>query len=366
MKKNLLYGILFLLMLSFVTSCDETIHFYPEPQSSLIILQLNVDRDPPTLYKRVVYDEKWQSSTEELSGSDRAYTYPEDYLLRITIEIYRYYGDNSRTDIQDVDEYPTERRVLLLPSDAQMPQDTIHAYLPDGKYKALAFADYVPMDKASDWHYLTTDLRDITTNLNTYPRNPHLRSAAAGSASFSMTHQLTEGGYPATEEAANTPVWDRVIPVNLMRAHGRIRIYSSDWRQCYELQDDVSIKLLYKDYVTTGYSVWNEEPSDYITTYGYITRPPLGDYDPLFDSRLMVEDYLFAPSDREMIVHAVLISYDKYGNVIKTTPDIVIPIRRNQTTTIYAPNFTVGRDDDDGDAGLSVDESFDDEVVIII
>lgn len=80
----------------------------------------------------------------------------------------------------------------------------------------------------------------------------------------------------------------------------------------------------------------------------------------------MVEDYLFAPSDREMIVHAVLISYDKYGNVIKTTPDIVIPIRRNQTTTIYAPNFTVGRDDDDGDAGLSVDESFDDEVVIII
>ena len=67
-----------------------------------------------------------------------------------------------------------------------------------------------------------------------------------------------------------------------------------------------------------------------------------------------------------MIVHAVLISYDKYGNVIKTTPDIVIPIRRNQTTTIYAPNFTVGRDDDDGDAGLSVDESFDDEVVIII
>ena len=167
MKKNLLYVILFLLMLSFVTSCDETIHFYPEPQSSLVILQLNVDRDPPTLYKRVVYDEKWQSSTEELSGSDRAYTFPEDYLLRITIEIYRYYGDDSRTDIQDVDEYPTERRVLLLPSDAQMPQDTIHAYLPDGKYKALAFADYVPMDKASDWHYLTTDLRDITTNLNT-------------------------------------------------------------------------------------------------------------------------------------------------------------------------------------------------------
>ncbi|MGM9833875.1 MAG: DUF6562 domain-containing protein [Candidatus Limisoma sp.] len=362
MRKLLL--LISLLSLFCLSSCDDTIHFYPKSEPGLVILQLNVDRNPTSLYKAIYYDKDWNQTTELISGSDSPYEYPGNYMLRITVEIYKNYGEYSRADNPGIDSSPVERRVLLLPPDAQMPQDTIHAYLPDGKFKVLAFADYVPAESPSDWHYLTTNLTDITTNLESYPRNPHLRSAAAGSASFVMTRQLLEGCYPATEEDLQTPVLDRVISINLVRTHGRIRVYSTDWRQAYESQNNVSIKFTYKDYVSCGYSVWTQEPSDYVTSYSYITKPPLGDIDPVTDSRLMVEDYIFAPSSREMILHAMMVSYDRYGNVIKTNPDIVIPVRRNQTTIIYTPNFTVDRDDVNEGSSIGVDEGFDDEIVV--
>ncbi|MGM9815926.1 MAG: DUF6562 domain-containing protein, partial [Lepagella sp.] len=355
-----------LLTLSFVTSCDETIHFYPEPESSLVILQLNVDRDPPTLYKRVVYDDEWKPQIDDLSGEDKYYDYPSDYLLRITVEVYRFYGSESRASIPEFDETPVIRRVRLLPSDTPAPIDTIHCYLPDGQYKALAFVDYVPIDSPIDWHYRTAGLFDITTDLTTYPHNQHLRNAASGSHSFTMTHQLMEGGFPTTIEESQIPIKDRVIPIDVYRANARIKIYSTDWRKSAYPEEDMSIKWVFKDYIPTGFCVWTQEPNDYITTYSYITKPPIGEYDPETDSRLMVEDYIFAPSNRDMVVHAYLITYDKFGNIIKASPDFEFPISRNKTTIIYAPTITVGRDDVSGESGFSVDENFEGEITIVI
>ncbi|MGM9859397.1 MAG: DUF6562 domain-containing protein [Muribaculaceae bacterium] len=361
--KNTLLSILLAII---ACSCDSTIHFYPEPQSSLVILQLSVDRTPPHLYKEIKYDSDWQCTTISSHGYDAEYDYPADYLMRITIEIYRYYGEVGRIEMPEIDDVPIERRVLLVSNDCLTPQDTIQVHLPDGQYKALAFADYVPTDKAFDWHYKTENLTDITTDLSTYPRNPHLRSSAAGSVYFNMTHQLNEEGYPVILNAPTRSITSRVIPINLQRASGCFKIMATDWKLCPIPEQFVSLELLFTDFVTTGYNVWTEEPSDYTTSYGYITKPPLGNYEESTDSRLMVMDYLFAPSDREMEVHAILIATDPVGNILNTTPTINIPLVRDATTIIYMPTYSVNYADIHGESGFGVCEGFEGEITIIL
>lgn len=361
--KNTLLSIL----LAFIAcACDSTIHFYPEPQSSLVILQLNINRAPTLLYKEIDYDKEWQCTEMSLDGYDAKYDYPADYLMRITLEIYRYYGEAGRVDMPEFDSEPVERRVWLVSNDDELPKDTIHAFLPDGQYKALAFADYVPIDNVFDWHYRTDNLTNITTDLSTYPRNPHLRSAAAGSAYFNMTHQLDEEGFPVIPNETTRSIISRVIPINTRCASGCFKIMATDWKLCPIPEQFISLKLLYTDFVTTGYNVWTENPSDYATAYGYVTKPPLGSYEESTDSRLMVMDYLFAPNDREMEVHAILVATDPLGNVINTTPTLTIPLVRDGTTIIYAPTYSVNYADFHGDSGFGVSENFDGEITIIL
>ena len=352
-------------MVIMIASCDATIHQYPDIRKELVILQLNVSRKPPRSYKQVVYDTDWKPTIIELEGSADTYQWPSDFALRITVEVYRDINDVTRANGME-DEKPIERRVVWVDACMDEPQDTVHLYLPDGHYRAISFADYVPLSNLNDWHYNTQKLTNITTDLTTYPRNPHLRSSAAGQVSFVMTHQLTEGGYPATADAPDVPELSRIIPIRLTRPSGRFRLIATDSRLSPMPMRNTSIKLVYKDFVTTGYNVLTGEPNNYISSYGFITQPPLGEVNASTDQTLLVEDYLFTGYNRENIFHAVMIITDVYGHPINTTPNIEFPLVRDGETVIYAPFFSVSRDSPSGGAGFDIDENFEGEFIVTI
>lgn len=370
MKKNLLYGILFLLMFSFVTSCDETIHFYPEPQSSLVILQLNVDRDPPTLYKRVVYDEKWQQSETFLDETTSIpYDVSDDYLLRITVEVHRASLSKSSHSRYATSSTLVSRRVVYVDRDAEMPQDTLHYYLKDGEYFAAAWVDYVPADDPRDWHFDTSDINDIVMIPDTYPTNPHLRSSACGSVGFVVDFSLTPDGFPSTAEAAETPIIDRTISLNMQRVAGRYRIIATDRNRCPEDLSTTSVKVVYSQFVSTGYSPVRDEITEIIGSYSwsaplYIENYSLGGCAPTDLS--LVTDYLFANPNRESRIVADFYFYDKSGRCFNQCSGVEIPIFSNRETIVLGDFLTSSPDQKEGDSGVSIDEGFDGEIVVVV
>lgn len=127
MKYRLSIAIVMALSILSFISCDRTIHEYPIPGKSLVILEFNADRTPPPYYKKVVFDETYHSEVIKLNETPSLpYQLGKGYQMRITAEIYDEAGN------------VVERRILTRPHDALPPQDTIHVYLPNGKYKVAS------------------------------------------------------------------------------------------------------------------------------------------------------------------------------------------------------------------------------------
>ena len=158
-KQYLISSIIVCIIL--LLGCDATIHQYPEPQTSLVILQLNVDRNPPRKYKELVFDDKWNVTTNILEDNYAETFDPSpNIVLLITVDIFR--GDIA--DIkghEDIEAKRIQRFVLYKDRISLPPQDSISLYLPDGDYSVMAWADYVYEDTRADGHYTSAYMPNI-------------------------------------------------------------------------------------------------------------------------------------------------------------------------------------------------------------
>lgn len=344
-----------------LTSCDETIHIYPEPAHSLVILQLNIDREPPSLFKSIVYDEEWTRSESEYPHEKSIpYTISDDYVMRITVEVYEGPKGNTRYS----GSAPLlERRVIFADKDATAPQDTIHLNLPDGEYHALAWADYVPAGNTADWHYVTSILTDITTAEGTYPDNTHLRSSAAGTCEFAVDFNLTPDGYPVTKDDACTPLFDRTIPVNLSRPSGRFRLLTGDLDRSPVNPADIRVRVAYRQFVSTGFSVLRDEPAEIISSY-YYDSPLLTEAFDRENATSILCDYIFTYPDHDTDIVADFYFSDPDGKVFNKCTGIKIPVRRNHETVVSGLFLTTSPDDSDNNSGIAVDDLFDGEYLV--
>lgn len=340
--------------IALLASCDRTIHEYPIPTKAPVIIELNVDRNPPKYYKKIEFDKKFKKT---VSTMQEDYALPYDlekdkYLLRISVEVYDERGNTVL------------RRVITKPSDALAPQDTIHAKLPDGKYRVASFADYVPKDKPEDWHYKTGSLKKIDTDLSTYPKNSHLRDCAAGVEDFIIDFRLTPDGYPALAKDANNVIHSRKIPVYLKRASGRYRITATDYNS-YLLAggkaDDIKVKVTYKQYASVGYNVDKQEPNNFKSSYSFITKPDIYISKEKTQISLTI-DYILTSNSEENAVIADFIIYDRDKQVSQIM-GINIPLKRNHETVLEGYFLTKNYSKDDG---IQIDENFDGEYLIKI
>jgi hypothetical protein len=357
-----------------VSSCDETIHEYPKPQKALVIIQANVDRNPPAYYKEVLYDESFNRKVIDLDSTKAApkYTPDEDYRMRLTFEIYRGNISDYSNNSDDLRKNMVDRRVLYVDKDALPPQDTIHTYQENGDYFVLVFADYVLKDATANNHYHTDSLTNVRGDIHNYPANTHHRSTAAGQTEFNINFLLTEEGYPATKEASKQPITSRIIPVYLQRPSGRYRFIATDYDDFIRNGGNpqgITVKVIYKQFVTVGYNSMKRTPNLFISTYSFNNRPFLNASN-LNSSIIttakghelsLLVDYLFTHYTDEDNIVADVYFYDENGKEINHVSDITIPLLRNHETVIrgYFLTKSFGKDN-----GIAIDENFDGEYVV--
>ena len=353
MKYRLSIAIVIVLSILSFISCDRTIHEYPTPSKSLVILEFNADRTPPPYYKKVVFDEKYNSKVIKLNETPSLpYELGDGYQMRITAEIYDEAG------------HVVERRVVTQSHNALPPQDTIHVYLPQGKYRVAAFADYIKANEIKDWHYLTSDLTHIGTDLSTYPQNAHLRSCAVGTEDFIIDYTLTPEGYPASAADAHKVIRDRKIPVHMVRPNARYWLRAIDYGD-YLLAgsniEDITVKIIYTQFAAVGYNVPERRPNKFGVNYSVNVKPDIyvsSDHKTVS----LALDYIFTSWSEENVVVADFHIYD-HGKEISHINGVHIPLLRNHETLLegYFLTKSFGKDD-----GIQIDEDFDGEFIIKI
>ena len=335
-----------------LVSCDTTIHEYPQTEeNALILLELNADRTPPQYYKEVTYDHEGNYQEAELEATlSSAYIPDERLSMRLIAELYKLSSVEDRVD-QGV---LVARRIVTV--------DTLKFHVPAGIYRALTWADYTLKDDQEDWHYQTEKLDAIQEKVDHKPRVNHHKNSAAGSCNFLVDFNLSKSGNPTIlQRTRATPAPDHVVPVQLQRAVGRFRLRATDLQEFLKSGnriEDLSVQIVYKQYVSAGYNVDTENPNRFVQTQTMETIPSIVPED---GSVLLAYDYVLTSLDKEDHVLIDVFIY-KDDRELNHYQNITIPLQRNKETVIKGPFLTpkVGS----GDIGIDDDFEGGFEVVI--
>lgn len=341
------------------TSCDATIHEYPGKGESLVVVELNVDRTPPQYYKELVYDQDGNRSETELAPElSQTYTADERLCMRIITELYKVASTESRTNTGRL----VARREIAVERLMEAPQDTLQFRVPEGRYRALSWADYAPQSDVSDWHFETGSLDAVLVKVEHKPQVNHHKSSAAGSSDFAIDFAADRQGAPILLRSGRaTRADDGSIPVYLERASGRFRLWATDLQEFLasgKRIEDLDVRIIYKQYVSAGYNVDTQNPNAFVESRTMETSPSTIEAD---GSVLLAYDYVLTSSDREDHVLIDVFLYED-GQELNHYQDIEVPLWRNRETVIKGPFLT--RSVGSGDIGI--DEEFDDEFVVVI
>ena len=352
-------------LVALLCSCDRTIHEYPRPSRSLVILKLFADRQPPRYYKEVVYDASFNREVVMLDTATYAEPYiPSDgYKMRITVEIYSGHIDDYTTLHTNVSRRMVERRVVYADKSALPPQDTIHVMLPDGPYYALAFADYVPESDGKQPPYTADTLYSIKGNVANYPEWGHMRSTDAGRTEFAVDFSLTEEGYPTWKENGYHPVYSREIPVYLSRPSARYRFVATDWsefRANNSHLDKYTVKVVYDQFITAGYNLFTRRPNLFVSSYSFNAKPVWNVSEQKTEMSVML-DYIFTDYLNEDVIVASIYIYDEEGREVNHFQGVEIPLLRDHETVIRGNFLTQSRGHSEG---MAIDENFEGEYVV--
>lgn len=343
-------------IVALASACDATIHQYPSPSERLVVVELNVDRTPPLLYKELLYDEEG-SSVERLLDPDPAAAYEpaEQLCMRIIAELYTVSNAGVRVRSEEL----VARRELPVDRLLTAPQDTLCFRVPDGDYRVLAWADYVPQTDLSDWHFETSSLDEIRVKLDHAPRDNHHKSSGAGTVDFSVDFSLDPAGTPRVRHS--TRAGEGVVPVYLERASGRFRLLATDaetFLNSGKRLEDLRVLIRYRQYVSAGYNVDTQNPNAFVQTYEVETVPSTVAAD---GSAELAYDYVLASTGQEDHVLVDLFIYE--GDVeLNHYQQIDIPLYRNRETVVRGPFLTRTF----GSGQIGIDDDFDDEYLIVI
>ena len=353
------YGIWWM-ALALAAGCDATIHEYPSADSGVeeVVVVPLVDRMPPLYHKLVEYDEEWRRTERELpERRAQAYVPEEGYEMRVIVDVYE----------GDVEDLNAERRrvarhVAMVGKDALPPQDSARFQLPGGDYYVLAWADYTHAAHEGNCHYVADTLTNVRSRVDAYPANPHHRSSAVGRAGFSVDFDQRPGAVVLLRSGAAE---SRVVEVEMSRPAGRYRVVAADYDEFAQTGGDpagLTVKVIYKQYVSAGYNVATGEPNLFVSTYSFNVRPEEIEYEGKREESLF-GDYIFTSAEGETHVLADFYFYDAEGNEVSHCQDVDIPLTRNRETVVRG--YFLTRELGEGN-GVSIDENFEGEYVVEI
>ena len=354
-----------------LVACDATIHQYPEPVTDTeFVVRLHCDRTPPPFYKEITYDDAGNRTETTLEAEASPSYMPDDRLdLRFVIEI----RDNNQPDADGTPK-TIARRELTVDNDALPPQADVHFKLPSrGDYTAVSWCDYVPVANPDDWHFDTSTLDFVQVNLDNTMQELHHKNSGTGYSNFGIgwdgvvqVTSTTRGWGTVTradEENMSEENMDGLVPVYMTRPAGRLRLYTEDLAEFLQTSDmdieDVRVIIIYKQFVSVAYDALQQAPCQWISTRRTETHPTLVNET---GNVCLAYDYVFTDSEEETHVMADFYFLDAEGNELSHTTNVDVPLLRNRETVIRGHFLT----QDIGAGGLDVDESFDDEYVIVV
>lgn len=223
------------------------------------------------------------------------------------------------------------------------------------RYEIYAWIDFVPSGTTDDYYYITTDPRKV------FLADPNVcgldtRDAFSGKTQTDLTQ------YRDVKFAEVT------IPVAMERPFGKFKIVTTDVKKFLESYKPLGTytdivpaqtKLKYTCYFPTAYNLdtryaHNEEFKLGVDHIAEVTEQE--------DNKATLSyNYVFICND-DTYVMADIEVWNKEGEHLITTRNIKIPIQRNRLTIVQGEFLTK----DFGTGGTGIDDSFDDEFVIIV
>lgn len=364
MKAPLLHLLALPVLMAMATSsCDCTVHEYPDGTEASVSLTMIVDNEAPQIYTIVDYT----------SGTKQTFNIAE-WIGHATIngmptfsrayDIYDRGIDASKWDtrlvweihdgsIEDVKKGATRvvQRGSQLVAVENNPRYTTTVDIPAGKYTLLAWADYVPTGHDSDYYYDTSDFWKIKSD---FDRRKECDENCQRDC-YAKVYEFTVADVETAGEA-------RAYTTTLTRPQGRYVVLSSDYDKYLDLTnrpvDENTSLIAYPSFINVGYSIPELRPNESAKGLYYKFIPGLY----TFDERQMVclgDDYSFVNGEESHVTLNIKVTNPTLGQ-LSTNSGIDIPLYANRLTVVIGKFLT----DSSSSGGLDINDNFDDEIII--
>lgn len=319
-----------------LTACDTVLQYPEEPGVDPTLIrtrvELNVDFTP-------ISDPLIRSYAEARSG---------DFDIRYQIELYA----TSGADAGKMVEHKVWTSDVISDGHTTIRTDV---ELRAEHYDVYAWVDFVPRGTTADYHYITTDLRKVTI------ADPNVcgidsRDAFSGKTSIDLTPYR------------NKRYADITIPIHMERPFGKFKILTTDVKKFLDTYkplgtytDIVPAQTMchYTCFFPTSYNL-DTRLAD-VNDFKLGVKHPAEVTEQEGNSAVLTYNYVLVCNDNTTVSCDVEV-WNKDGERLITTRNIKIPIQRNKLTIVSGEFLTK----DYGTGGTGIDDSFDDEIVIII
>lgn len=240
---------------------------------------------------------------------------------------------------------PVADTLLILPAKGPQ-QGRCKFTLPSGRYRVMAWADYVDAGSKADKYYTTTDFSDIRLN-GSYVGGTDARNAFAGSAAvnFSVPYGDT------------TTVVRQDLP--LASVMGKIKFVATDYNQWLAgTPQNLRVLVNYPAFLPHRYSVPRGVPFDATTGVSFISTMSELSTDG-HGSATLATDYVMVNGDESSVTVALGL-YDDTGKLVCSSGTINVPLRRGGLTVVSGHFLTKTANS----GGIGIDPDFDGDINI--
>lgn len=337
--------------LSLLAGCD--VHEFPElPTDANITLHLDFDTEMP-LHKEITQS-RAKSRAKSANSAD-------DYDVRHIVSVHRLYADG------DYDRTP-DTLIVFTCDDAVNLNCSRELRLREGQYNFFVWTDFVDEGSQTDKYYTTADFTEIILR----DKNQHTGCCDYRDA-FRGLQQAT-----VTVKKNESTVVDNEATVTMKRPMAKFKFISTDYDIFVENAlkteaekngkssvgagtknidpDDYRVVFHYTGFMPCSYNIFTDKPADSWTGVTFEgALEPQGNHE--------VElgfDYVFV-NGAEAGVSVKLEIYHRDGNLVASSPNIDIPLKRSKLTIVRG-NFLTSM----AAGGVSISPDFDGEYNIEI
>jgi len=215
--------------------------------------------------------------------------------------------------------------------------------LPSGRYRLVAWADYVDAGTTADKYYVTSDLGNISFK-GQYMGNNDERNAYSGLTDFDFSVNLGD---------TTTVIYQSLALRSIM---GKVKFVSTDYNKYIENEQSLRILVAYTGFLPNRYSVVRGMPFDATTGINFLSTMTEISTEGEGQATLGY-DYVMVNGEESSVSMAIGL-YDEEGSLVAASSNINVPIKRGGITVVKGHFLTKTS----GGGGIGIDPSFEGDI----